>query len=149
MSSIPGLSPTLPVAQGPMSAPRAASPCPSDTAAGPVSAPHGPAQPWALPSWACLQAHSLSQCRPVPREVPSVPLAARLLAGAVGQALPAEPLRAAFGVTAASPPVPQISLLAVSFGSPCLPPADGVEVLGFSSSSLPPSPLRFFRVGVI
>lgn len=52
-------------------------------------------------------------------------------------------------IIAASPPVPQISFLTVSFGSPCLPLIDDVGLLSFSSSCLSPSPVHFFSVEVI
>ena len=65
---------TLPMAEDPISAPRAVSPCPSDAAAGLVSSSPQPcpAQPWAPLSWtqpqACVPAHP----QPVPREVSDV-----------------------------------------------------------------------------
>lgn len=103
-----------------------------------------------------LHSHGLAQLRPVPRELPDAQgcPGALLLAGMVGWALAAGtcPDRPPWGhltIIAASPPVPQIFFLTVSFGSPCLPLINDVGLLSFSSNCLSPSPVHFFSVEVI
>lgn len=92
MLTTPGSICSYPEPRSPGYPTRAISHCPTNATAGPVSS----SQPWALLSWAYVQAHVLASPQPLSKEMPSAqgwgcPSALAAYSWLVGQALAARP----------------------------------------------------------